>query len=340
MTSYSTSLNLLFFYLTWSTLVLSHHPLRVEVVGSLAVRILFYVLPSAAMLAADIAFPGLSSSLKVQGEDALPLKDMRRKTVFRFAKVIGISLFNVLLGVLAQGAVEWLLTIQLGKTAALKVTTTLPLPWGIVKDLLKGLVARDVLTWVINRHLLHGDTSNAFVRDLTDIHRTWYHKMVKVPFPLSPTYDHPLAYLLKSFVPMYLPALYWRMHALTFMLFLAIISLEETFTHSGYARLPTNFVLGGIAHRNEMHCFSRNGNYGTWGLMDWMMGTVIGDSDAVDDITDEYNEADVSGKVVRRANKSVSQVKRAAGGRNGSAVFGSAQGRRRTRKTRSDSGSD
>lgn len=339
MTSYSTSLNLLFFYLTWSTLVLSHDPLRVEVVGSLAVRMLFYVLPSAAMLAADITFPGLSSSLKVQGEDALPLKDMRRKSIFRFAKVIGFSLLNVLLGVLAQGAVEWLLTIQLGRTAALKVTTTLPLPWGIVKDVLKGLVARDALTWVISRYLLHGGPSNAIVRDLTSLHRTWYHKAVKVPFPLSPSYDHPLTYMMKSFLPMYLPAMFWRFHALTFMLYLAIISLEETFTHSGYARLPTNFILGGIAHRNEMHCFSRNGNYGTWGLTDWVMGTVIGDSDAVDDIAEEYNEADVSGKVVRRANKSVSQVKRAAGGKNGSASPGG-QGRRRTRRTRNDSDSD
>src|SRR5689334_23268494 len=57
MTSYSTSLNLLFFYLTWSTLVLSHPPLRVEVVSSLAVKILFYVLPSGAMLLFDAAFP-------------------------------------------------------------------------------------------------------------------------------------------------------------------------------------------------------------------------------------------------------------------------------------------
>src|ERR1700761_9551213 len=35
MSSYSTSLNILFFYLTWSTLVLSHPPLKVEIIATL-----------------------------------------------------------------------------------------------------------------------------------------------------------------------------------------------------------------------------------------------------------------------------------------------------------------
>lgn len=340
-TSYSTSLNLLFFYLTWSTLVLSHHPLRVEIVGSLAVKMIFYVLPSAVMLAVDVLLPGISANFKSQGEDALPLRDTRRKTVFEFAKVVGWSLLNVLLGVIVQGSIEWTLTVYLSKPAALRITTALPLPWGIAKDLLKGLLARDALTWIIHRCLLHGGPrpANAIVRDLTNLHENWYHRTVKVPFPLSPSYDHPLAYMLKSFLPMYLPAMFWRFHALTFMLYLAIVSLEETFTHSGYARLPTHFVLGGVASRNEMHCFACRGNFGTSGLIDWLAGTSVG-SDVAEDIADEASEADVQGTVTRQARRSFAQVKRAASGRNGSASGGALKGRRRTRRTRSDSDSE
>ncbi len=341
MTSYSTSLNLLFFYLTWSTLVLSHHPLRVEVVGSLAVKVLFYVLPSGAMLLVDVLFPGLSASFKSLGDDALPLRDTRRKTVFRFGQVVGWSVFNVVFGVMVQGLVEWLLTIQLGRPAALRVTTTLPLPWGIVKDLLKGLVARDAFAWFVHRYLLHGGArpANAIVRDLSAMHESWYHKAVKTPFPLSPTYDHPLVYLLRVVLPMYLPAVLWRFHALTFILYLAIISLEETFTHCGYARLPTHFILGGIASRNEVHCLTAGrGNFGTWGLCDWLAGTSVG-PDATDDLMDEAGEADVQGKVMKHAGRGVAQVKRATGGRNGSANIGAKPRRSRRTRSESDSGS-
>jgi len=341
MTSYSTSLNLLFFYLTWSTLVLSHHPLRVEVVGSLAVKILFYVLPSGAMLLVDILFPGVSASFKSLGDDALPLQDTRRKSVFKFARLLGWSVFNVVFGVMVQCLVEWLLTVRLGRPAAVRVTTTLPLPWGIVKDLLKGLVARDALTWVVHRYLLHGGPrpANAIVRDLSAMHESWYHKAIKAPFPLSPTYDHPLIYLLRVFLPMYLPAMFWRFHALTFILYLAVVSLEETFTHCGYAKLPTHFILGGIASRHEAHCLTGGkGNFGTWGLCDWLAGTSIG-TDATDDIMDEVGEADVQGKVMKTASRSVAQVKAAAAGRNGSANAGT-KSRRRTRRNRGDSDSD
>ncbi|KAJ9661934.1 hypothetical protein H2198_001686 [Neophaeococcomyces mojaviensis] len=338
MTSYSTSLNLLFFYLTWSTLVLSHHPLRVEVVGSLMVKILFYVIPSGVFLLVDILFPGVSEGFKSRGADALPLRDTRRKSFMRLIGVLGWSLFNVLLGVALQGLIEWILTVQMSRPAALRVTTTLPLPWGIVKDLLKGLVLRDVLTWLVHRYLLHGGPrpANAILRDLSHLHETWYHKAVKTPYPLSPTYDHPLVYILRVFIPMYTPAILWRFHALVFMLYLALISLEETFTHSGYARLPTNFLLGGIANRNELHCLTKGrGNFGTWGLCDWLADTTIG-PDAADDIVDEMEEADVQGKVVKGVNRSVAKVSKAATGRSGGASA-SPKRRRRTRRTRSDS---
>ncbi len=138
--SYSTSLNLLFFYLTWSTLVLTHPPLKVEILGTLAVRVLFYILPSTLFLLFDGALPSAAVGLKAQGDVAVPTKQEKG----RWWKVALVSVGNVLLGVALQAAVEALFTEVLHIRSALKVTTTLPMPWGIAKDLVRALLLREV----------------------------------------------------------------------------------------------------------------------------------------------------------------------------------------------------
>lgn len=143
-TSYSTSLNLLFFYLTWSTLVLSHPPLRVEIIGTLAVRIFFYVLPSLFFFGFDALLPGAAEGLKAMGDTGLPLKSAKRSRMKATAKVVAWSLANVLLSVLLQAVIELVFTKVLIIRSALKVTTSLPMPWGIAKDLLKAFVLREV----------------------------------------------------------------------------------------------------------------------------------------------------------------------------------------------------
>lgn len=341
--SYSTSLNLLFFYLTWSTLVLSHHPLRVEIVGSFVIKVLCYVLPSSIMLAFDVCLPGVSGGWKTLGVDALPftVDDMRKKNLVRFASVIFWSLVNVILGVSLQGLVEYVFMTQLGWQTAVRVTTTLPLPWGIVKDLLKGMFARDALTWLVRRYLLHAGPrpANAIVRDLSNLHGKWYHRVVKAPFPLSPSYDHPLVFVLRSWLPMYAPTMYFRFHALTFMLYLVLVSLEDTLTHSGYARLPTNFVLGGVARRHELYCLTKgDGNFGTWGICDWIFGTSIG-QDIADDIMEEMDEADMQGRLAEQAGRGIAKARRAASG-SGRKSPTPSKPRRRTRRTRSASDSE
>lgn len=336
MTSYSTSLNLLFFYLTWSTLVLSHTPLRVEVIGSLAVRILFYIFPSLFFLGFDILLPSLSESWKSLGSDALPFLNTSRKNVIKHAKILGWCILNIVLSVLLQGLVEVILTTQLGRHSAIKVSTSLPLPWGIAKDLIKGFLLRDILAYVIHRYLLHNSNPpNAVIRDLTRLHQSWYHKAIKVPFPLSSSYDHPVPYLLRNFLPTYIPAMLFRFHALTYLFYLMIISLEETFTHSGYAVLPTNFILGGVARRNEMHCLSQGkGNFGTWGLVDWVAGTSMG-GDVVEDLGDEIEAEDVKGRAKRGVNKGIGKAKRIANGN--TAMNANGARKRSTRRNNSDS---
>lgn len=143
MSSYGTSLNLLFFYLTWTTLVLSHPPLRVEIVGTAAVRLLFYFLPSILFFLFDTLAPSAAVVLKEHGKHGLP-QGKKKKAGKRELKVAAWSTLNLFLGIIAQGVLEYFLTKVLGMKSALKVSTRLPLPWGIAKDLLRALLIREV----------------------------------------------------------------------------------------------------------------------------------------------------------------------------------------------------
>jgi hypothetical protein len=148
--TYSTSLNLLFFYMTWSTLVLSQPPLKVEIVGTLAVRILFFVIPSTLFLLFDTILPSLAVGMKRQGASALPTRTggvagtRRPNRRPQWYQVIGLSLLNICLGVAVQAGVEILFTDVFQIRSALKVTTTLPMPWSIAKELIRSLLLREV----------------------------------------------------------------------------------------------------------------------------------------------------------------------------------------------------
>ncbi len=83
------------------------------------------------------------------------------------------------------------------------------------------------------------------------------------------------------------------MHLLTYLLLLALVSLEESLTLSGYSNIP-GIMLGGFARRQDLHSESRGrGNFAPWGLMDWIHGTSVG-GDVVEDIKDEAEKHRVS----------------------------------------------
>lgn len=142
--SYSTSINLLFFYLTWSTLILSNTPLKVEIIGTLTIRFLFYILPSLGFWLFDSALPSLAMNIKEHGDQALPLSNENETRKGQWWKIALVSLGNVLLGVGLQAAIELLVTEVYHVRSAMRVTTAIPMPWGIAKDLFRGLLLREV----------------------------------------------------------------------------------------------------------------------------------------------------------------------------------------------------
>lgn len=316
--SWSTSLNLVFFYLTWATLVLSHGPLRVEIISTLAIRTLFYLAPSIFFFGFDALVPSAAEGFKAQGSPALPLKNASRARTIKYSKFLAWSIGNVLLSTLAQTAVAFGLKAY-PSYPALHVSITLPAPFSILKDLVKGYVTREVLTYFCHRYLLHSNSRNPIPTYLTAAHEDWYHSL-PTPIPMSGSFDHPVAYLVRSFIPQILPAVFFRFHLLSYLLFLTLISLEETFAYSGYSTVPTNFILGGIARRTDAHiACGGDGNYGCWGLMDWIMGTSVG-GDILDDIEEEADKHELQGKVRNkitqgkgRAKKAIEGVRRGSG---------------------------
>ena len=300
--SYGTSINLLFFYMTWAILIRSNDPLRVEFLGTLGVRILFYILPSLGFLAFDSATPNLAVNIKEHGETALPMGEEQGGRNGRWWRITLVSIGNVMLGVAIQMSLETIFTQVLHMRSLLKVSVYVPMPWSIAKDLILGLLLREVLTYILHRYVLHSRMSPR----LRKLHSSWQHSL-PAPFSLVAHYDHPLTYLIHTFIPMYLPAILFRFHLLTYHLYLILISIEETFAYSGYNVLPSAFILGGIARRHEKHLMEGgHGNYGCFGLMDFCMGTSLG-TDLADDMIDEAEDKQVArrakGKLRRAGNR-------------------------------------
>lgn len=293
----STSVNFLLFYLTWSSLVLTHDPLNVEIYGTLAIRLLLYLLPAFGFFAFDIATPNLAKGIKAYGVNQLPSQVDRN----RLLRVAGVACFNVLLAVGVQAVLEVLVIQYLHLRSVLKVTSTVPLPWNIAKDLLKDLALRGVLHYGIHRYVLH--TYNS---PLKTWHLKWQHS-VRLPFSLLSAYDHPVCYLLSHWLPSFVPSYLFRFHVLTWHLFTALISLEELFIYSGYAVLPSSIVLAGMARRTDAHFATAhvNGeacNFGHWGVLDFVFGTNCKDTASVmDDLQDEADKHRVEQRAMKAA---------------------------------------
>lgn len=277
------TVNLVIFYLTWSALVASHGPLTVEVGGTLLVRLFCFLLPALGFLAFDCVLPNLSKGIKARGEKQLPLRLSRNKLV----EIAGVAAFNVLLSVAIQGGLELLSTEVLHVRSLLKVTSLVPLPWTILKDVAKGIAMRAVLRYSAHRYLLH-----TYNTPLKTWHRQWQHS-IELPFSLLAAYDHPVNYLLSQWLPVFLPAYVFRFHVLTWHILLAVASLEELFVYSGYAVLPSSIVLAGMARRTDAHFVAVQdgkyvGNFGHLGLLDFVCGTTCKDEvDVVDDLQSE-----------------------------------------------------
>lgn len=301
----STTINLLFFYLTWSAIVLTHDQLVVELYGTLVIRLLCYLLPALGFLAFDCAAPRLSKGIKARGASQLPHLLGRNKLL----EISGVAVANVLLAIALQAGLELLCTRGLHIRSILKVTSAVPLPWTILKDVASALAIRGVLVYAVHRYLLH-----TYDSPLKALHLRWQHS-IKLPFSLVAAYDHPVNYLLVSWFPIFVPAYLFRLHVLEWHLLVALCSLEELFVFSGYAVLPSSILLVGMARRTDEHFAVVDegkavGNFGRFGILDFVCGTVCQDEgDAIDDIETEVEKHRVKERAESSANGAMAGIK-------------------------------
>lgn len=147
--------------MTWSTLVLSQPLLKVEAVGTLGARLVFYLIPATVFLAFDSALPSLAVSIKRQEVAAIPTRTGRASGRRRgsvtppWYNVIVLSVFNLCLDVALQTAVEYLCTDVFHIRSTFKVTTTVPMPWSAAKDLLRALLLREASHYPSNGLLVY-----------------------------------------------------------------------------------------------------------------------------------------------------------------------------------------
>ncbi|KAL2835895.1 hypothetical protein BJY01DRAFT_252274 [Aspergillus pseudoustus] len=268
LSAYSSRLNLLFFYMSWTTLVLSLPALRIEMMGTLVARLVFWIIPSCTFFLFDALVPNLAVNLKEGGEGALPSGSRRHRASRHIFFVPGVCLANFVLSFGCQWLFEQGLE-YIKFRPAVQVTIAVPLPWHIATHLFLGFLFREILSYSVHRWLLH--SRQPALAWIVKQHNSWFHAL-RGALPLTAHYDHPLAYLLHTFLPMYIPVYYLRFHAITFFIYTVLISIEETFTYSGYSIIPFS-ILQGTASRVNMHLSDSRRYFGRLGLVDFFLGT-------------------------------------------------------------------
>lgn len=295
LTSSSTSFNLVFFAINWYILLLTHPPLQVELIGIALVRIIFYLLPGLVFFSFDSLLPSLSVALKTQGDLALPKRNNRKQQ----ANIVFWAIFNVALSIALQGGLELLLARVLHFKSSLSLSKSLPTPYYVLKSVALLLFFRGTLQYLIHRFILHNTRSPA-TQPFASMHLAWQHSMA-APYSLIASYDQPVVYLIHHFLPLYVPAWALRVHLLPFLFTLAIVSLEELMTYSGYAILPSTIMLPGMARRIDNHFIAKGqGNFAAFGLLDWVSGTSVG-GDLIDDMKAEWEDRRGDEKVAAAA---------------------------------------
>ncbi|KAL9055194.1 MAG: hypothetical protein Q9162_003687 [Coniocarpon cinnabarinum] len=313
---WSTYLNLFFFSIAWTSLVWTQPPLAVEFFSLLLVRLCCFILPSLVFLGFDISVPTAANSLKAR-DDALPFEAAGRSSsksqTERLARIVGLAVLNTLIAVTLTVGIDFIFIDVLHMRSVLRITSRLPTPWTLILDVVKAVMMRGVIMYYVHRFLLHG---GRYLPLLSKAHRDYAHSLANA-LPFAAAYDHPAPYLLHRWLPLYLPALLFRMHIFTYMAFNALVSLEEAFVYSGYQVLPSTILLTGMARRQERHILSNGkGNYAPYGILDFAHGTSIGEGDVIDDLEREAKKRDVKGK----ANRAVDAARDAVDRRRGSGI--------------------
>jgi methylsterol monooxygenase len=235
----------------WAHVVASYPAYQIEIVGTLAVQVACFWIPSLLYIWLDSLLPGYSARHKIQP----PPKQPTKSEIVHCAVVVSRNqLLSLVLGLLNTAAAISLA----GKTAGFRVDAELPSAAELAGSVAICSVLREVLFYYAHR-LLH----------LPALYRRFHktHHRFTAPVALAAQYAHPLDHILANALPIAIPLFLVDAHVLTAWSFLGIVLLETATVHSGYD------FLDGMARMHDKHHERFEVNYGVLGWLDWLHGT-------------------------------------------------------------------
>jgi sterol desaturase/sphingolipid hydroxylase (fatty acid hydroxylase superfamily) len=234
----------------WQAVVEAYSPQALELGGTLIIQLVTFWVPCALYQSLDVLFPAFSHRHKIQ---PAPKQPNAPELWYCFYIVLRNQLLSTALHVgLIAG-----LTV-LGQSSSYRITTSLPGPLEVVRDLAICILLREIIFYYSHR-LLH------MPRFYAPIHK-FHHRFV-APIAMAAEFAHPFEHLVSNILPVSMPPQLIGAHIVTAWLFIAFVLLETVTVHSGYD------FAGNMVAMHDLHHELFMINFGTVGFLDRFHGT-------------------------------------------------------------------
>ncbi|PTB69178.1 hypothetical protein BBK36DRAFT_1113268 [Trichoderma citrinoviride] len=237
----------------WSTIVSTHSPLTIDLVGTLLVQLIFWWIPCTVFLSLDTLLPAFSARHKLQPPPKQP-------SAAEILHSIAICLRNQLLVLVLHATLLYASSSSSSSHSQqrIRIDPRLPSFSELTAHILLSVLLRELLFYTSHRVLHHPPLYRRF-------HKT--HHRFTAPVAFASQYAHPVEHLGANVLPILLPPALLRAHILTMWAFLALQLVETATVHSGYD------FFGGLARKHDRHHERFDVYFGGIGLLDWALGT-------------------------------------------------------------------